>query len=207
MGCTVLLARACAHAGHAGTPLRRRTCVPARARAAGVALCKASQRVDRPAVAKRVVARAVAGATSAVITLADDVAHAACDAAQPSASACPQAVAELAALDPHVASLVAGGLGPLLSVGTLLFIVRRAPYGAGLRGARREPRSQRACPCLTPACTLQDCDDVVSEHQGRRVPLDSRLRAHRAAAGANAQDHHACRVRARVAHLLCSTQH
>lgn len=37
---------------------------------------------------------------------------------------------QLAALDPATASTVAGGLGPLLSVGTLLFIIRRVATSA-----------------------------------------------------------------------------
>jgi hypothetical protein len=63
-----------------------------------------------------------------VLTHADD-ALAACATAAPSSvdEACAQALAQLAALDPPTAAAVANGLGPFLSVATLLFIIRRAP--------------------------------------------------------------------------------
>ena len=91
----------------------------------------------------------------------------------------PSALYELAALDPATATAVANGLGPLLNVGTLLFIVRHVVPSPRLSALLTSP---------------QDRHDVVSQREGRRVPLEHRLCAHRATAGSHAEAHHASRV-------------
>jgi hypothetical protein len=145
-------------------------------------------------------------AAAGVLTHADDALAAACATATPSGvdAACAQLLGQLAALDPPTAAAVANGLGPVFSVATLLFIIRRAP-GSREQAAALQPRRAavaphaRVWPAADERTDQQDCDDVVPQHQGRRVPLDHRLRAHGAAAGAHAQAHHARRVRAHAA--------
>jgi hypothetical protein len=87
-------------------------------------------------------------------SLLDSVSSTARSAALPSvahSSSAPLAELPLfmAALDPAQASVVASGLGPLLSVGTLFFIIRWALAESLYRRLRWRTHSQ---PVLGPSC-------------------------------------------------------
>jgi hypothetical protein len=181
-----------------GAPARTRAAArpPPLAPSARQAGRNAAPRVRCSPPAAASATHAVAAAASAAALLHADAAAAACSSAGPAdaGEACAQALFQLATLDAAGAASVAGALGPFLSVATLLFIIRRAPC-CGAPGTRCRALLTR----LLLARLFQDRDDVVPQHQRRRLPLAPRLRAHGAAAGAHAQAHHARGVRAAFA--------
>lgn len=111
------------------TPLHA-VCVRARhAASAASPSCAAAGACQRRCSLRRASRRAMfVSSGAAAAQLADGVAHAAStNVMHPEAllaASLPQPLFQVATLDPATASAVAGGLGPLLSVGTLLFIIR-----------------------------------------------------------------------------------